>query len=323
MASNLNEIVTDLSPLIKVYKDGKVERLISSQYAPPSLQDPTTNVSSKDVTISPEISARIYLPNNINPNQKIPIFVYHHGGGFCLGSVFSFIHHRYISLLVSQAKVLAISLEYRLAPEHPLPAAYQDSWAALQWVASHRDDENSNVEKEPWLIEHGNFEKLYLGGDSAGANIVHNVVMRAGVETLYGDVKIFGAFLCQPYFWSLNSRSKGSDEGKEESNIAYRMWMLAYPSAPGGIDNSMINPMADDAPCLSGLACSRLFVTVAEKDPTREREILYVEAVRKSGWKGELELFEAEGKGHGFHLLDPEDEEAKIQMGLLASFLMY
>lgn len=225
-----------------------------------------------------------------------------------------------MNLLVSQAKIVAVSVKYRLAPEHPLPAAYEDCWTALQWVASHSD--NSNMEREPWLISHGNFNKLYVGGDSAGANIVHNVALRAGAEGLYGDVKILGGFLTQPYFWGSNLASKCGGNPRVETLVT-EIWMLAYPSAPGGIDNPMINPLADGAPSLSRLGCSRLLVYVAEKDILRNGGILYVDAVKESGWKGEIELFEVEGKDHSFHIFNPEDEEAKIQMQVLASFLMY
>ena len=105
---------------------------------PPSLNDPETGVSSKDITVSenPTISARLYLPKLTQPNQKFPILVYFHGGAFVVESAFSSDHHKYLNSLVSQGQVVAVSVEYRLAPEHSLPIAYEDSWAAFHWVAS-------------------------------------------------------------------------------------------------------------------------------------------------------------------------------------------
>ena len=67
-----------------------------------------------------------------------------------------------------------------LAPEHPISTAYEDSWAALRWVASHR--ENGGL--EAWLNDHADFKRVFLGGESASANIVHNLAMVAGNMSL-------------------------------------------------------------------------------------------------------------------------------------------
>ena len=68
---------------------------------------------------------------------------------------------------MSEANVVAISVNYRKAPEHPIPAAYEDSWAAFQWVESHCN----NGGPEAWLNEHVDFERVFLAGESSGANV--------------------------------------------------------------------------------------------------------------------------------------------------------
>ncbi|XP_059649935.1 2-hydroxyisoflavanone dehydratase-like [Cornus florida] len=317
-------VATELLPVIRVFKDGAVERLFGSPYVPPSPQDPATGVSSKDITISPNVSARLFLPNLTQPttNQKLPILVYFHGGAFCLESAFSLLDHNYLNAIVSEAKAVAVSVEYRLAPEHPLPAAYEDCWEALQWVASHAQRETGPDNYEPWLTNHGDFSKVFIGGDSAGGNIVHNVAMRAGVEGLHGDIRILGGFLSHPYFWGSEPvGSEPSGSGHEES-LAYRVWPFVYPSAPGGIDSPMINPMKEGAPSLSGLGCSRLLVCVAEKDELRERGVCYYDAVKESGWRGNIELFEVKGEDHTFHVFNLATENAINMIERLASFLV-
>nr|WRU92889.1 HID6 [Melodinus tenuicaudatus] len=317
MASKSNEIVTDFPPVLRIYKDGTVERLFGTPFVPPSPEDPSTGVSSKDITISSNLPARLFLPKIPDTsNQKLPILIYFHGGGFCGESAFSSLNDSYANILVSQAKALTISVEYRLAPENPLPAAYEDCWAALQWVASHV--KNSYSKKETWLIDHGNFLKVYLGGESSGANIAYNLAMKAGVESLPGDVKIFGVFLSHPYFWGSKYESNYTLQNNEHS-LSYKLWMFAYPSAPGGIDNQMINPLVDGA--ISRIGCSRLFVSVAGKDRLRETGLLYVEALRKSGWNGELNIVDTEGEDHVFHVLNPDSESAKNLIKRLASFI--
>ncbi|KAI8561357.1 hypothetical protein RHMOL_Rhmol04G0332600 [Rhododendron molle] len=280
MVSNAKTIASELVPVLRVYQDGTVERLFGSPFVPPSLADPSTGVSSKDTTISPLVSARLYLPKLSPPTnqQKLPVLVYFHGGGFCIESAFSSVYHDSMNSLVSQAKVIAVSVEYRLAPEHPLPAAYEDSWTALQWAASHSVEDT--VDKDPWLIENGDFDRVYIGG----------------------------------------RRQRRSVFGHEE-NLLYRMWTFVYPSVPGGIDHPMINPFARDAPSLSGIGCSRLLVCVAGMDDLRERGVRYAKAVRESGWGGDLELFEVEGEGHCFHILNPGSDSAKKMVNRLASFL--
>lgn len=149
---------------------------------------------------------------------------------------------------------------------------------------------------------------------------MHNMAMRAGVERLYGDVKIMGGFLTNPYF--LGSKSVGSDPRENhDQGLIYRIWRLVYPSAPGGIDNVMINPFAGDAPSLSGLGCCRLLVVVTEKDVGRDRSVKYYESVKESGWEGEVELIYVEGEGHSFHVVNPQGEKARSLISRLAAFI--
>ncbi|CAL5195174.1 unnamed protein product [Lathyrus oleraceus] len=322
------EIEKELLPLIRVYKDGTIERLMSSPMVPPSLRDPQTGVSSKDIVISnhnnPALSARIFLPKSHHKNQKLPILLYFHGGAFCVESPFSFLCHRYLNLLVSESNIIAVSVDFRLLPLHPLPAAYEDGWTSLQWVASHTtnyETNNSNLEREPWLLDYGDFNKVYIGGDVNGANVAHNLAMRAGSETLPNNLKILGALLCCPFFWG--SKPIGSEPVEEhENSLAMKVWNFVYPNAKGGIDNPMVNPCAPGAPSLATLGCSKILVTITDKDEFRDRDMLYYEAVKKSGWQGQLELFEAGDEEHGFQMFKPETDRAKQLLKRLASFLV-
>lgn len=176
MASDDNDVVTDLYPIFRLYRNGRVERFneyFNVFYVPPSLEDPATGVSSKDVIISSHVSARLYLPKNINvtSNEKIPILVFYHGGGLVLGSAFFNKMHRFLNHLVSESNVICVSVEYRLAPENDLSILYEDCWTALQWVASHSEHENpNNSNKDSWLTSYGDFNRVFIAGDSAGGN---------------------------------------------------------------------------------------------------------------------------------------------------------
>lgn len=281
MASSTGEITHDFPPFFKVYKDGRIERYMTHDPVPARL-DPSTGIQSKDVVISPEagVSARIFIPKINGPDQKLPLIVHYHGGGFCVGSPFDTISERFLTSLVSQANVIVVSVDYRLAPEHPLPIAYEDSWAALQWIASHSNGQGP----EPSLNEYVDFGRVFLLGESAGANIANYVAVQAGAIGLPG-LKIVGALIVHPFF--------GSKERDE-------MYTFLCPTSSGCEDDPKLNPAVD--PNLSTMACAKVLVCVAEKDGLKDRGVAYYETLRKSGWGGSVELFETKGEDHCFHM---------------------
>ncbi|RDY01192.1 2-hydroxyisoflavanone dehydratase, partial [Mucuna pruriens] len=319
---NMKHIVLQVPPYIYVYNDGSIERPINIRRSPPSLEDPTTGVSSKDIVFSknPLLFARLFLPKLNQPNKKLSILVYFHGGAFCFESAFAAHHTKCCNILASQANVIIVSIEHRKAPEHFLPAAYNDCWAGLAWVASHATP--NPINSDTWLVNYGDFSKIFIGGDSSGANIVHNVAMRAGVEALPGGVNVYGAYLNHPYF--CGSKPIGSEPviGFEESPPCL-IWKFVYPDAPAGLDNPMINPLAPGAPSLAHIGCSKMLVTVAGKDHLhfRDRAVLYYDAVKVSGWKGEVELFEEEHEDHVYFMFDMETQQAKRLFKIVANFL--
>ncbi|KAJ1384339.1 Alpha/Beta hydrolase fold [Sesbania bispinosa] len=325
--TNINkkkELVSHIPPYIYVYSDGTIERPDSYPLTPPSPEDPATGVSSKDTVFSndPYLFARLFLPKQTQSNQKISILVYFHGGAFCYESAFALHHSKYCNLLASEANVVIVSIEHRKAPEHFLPTAYNDCWAGLCWVASHAIPNFPTQNRDPWLINHGDFNKIFIGGDSSGANIVHNVAMRAGVEDLPGGVKLYGAYLNHPYFWGAKPIGAEPVVGFEEA-VQSKIWNFAYPSAPGGLDNPMLNPLAPGAPSLATLGGSKMLVTVAGKDHLHfgYRAIRYYEGVKGSGWKGQVELFEEPDEDHVYYMYDLQTDKAKKLIKVVVDFL--
>ncbi|CAM0879804.1 unnamed protein product [Alopecurus aequalis] len=309
-----DEIVYESMPCIRVYKN-RVERYFGSEFVAAST-DSATGVASRDRTISPQVSARLYLPRlDADANAKIPVLVYYHGGGFCLGSAFNPTFHAYFNNLAALANVLVVSVEYRLAPEHPVPAAFADSWEALAWVVSHL----TGAGDEPWIADHADFSRLYLGGESAGSTIAHHMAMRAGAEGLPHGASIHGLLMVHPYF--LGSDKVGSDDFDPAARESLgSLWRVMCPATTGE-DDPLINPFVDGAPGLEGLACARVLVCIGETDVLRDRGHTYYDRLRASGWSGEAEIRQAPGKGHTFHLLDPCCEEAVAQDKAIAEFL--
>ncbi len=83
--------------------------------------------------------ARMYNPTP-NASAPQPALIYIHGGGWCLSSVES--HDSICRGLASQADIVVLSLDYRLAPEHVFPAGLEDCYAATQWISKHAPELN-------------------------------------------------------------------------------------------------------------------------------------------------------------------------------------
>ncbi|KAM7482520.1 hypothetical protein LguiB_007103 [Lonicera macranthoides] len=313
MASIIPELAYELPPFFKLYKDGKIERLMGTDIIPPGT-DPETGVQSKDVVISPEtgVSARLYKPKQTNQNQKVPLIIYFHGGGFYVQTPFSSTYQPFLNSLVAESNIIIVSVDYRKAPEHPLPIGYDDCWASIKWVASH----SNGGGPEEWINEYANLECTFIMGDSAGANIAHNMAVRVGLDKPSGAT-IQGLILMHPYFWGKDP--VGSESGDVETrSIIENYWKLACPQNSSA-DDPLMNPKMD--PNLARLGCGRVLVFAAEIDFLRCRAWFYHETLMKSKWGGSAEIMESEGEEHVFHLYRPHCEKAIVLRKRVISFI--
>ena len=137
-----------------------MERLLPVNPVPPSV-DAATGVASRDVTIDAAtgLRARLYLPDpSARPGGgdgdgdggRLPVVLYFHGGGLVAGSAADAPEHAFVNRLAARAGALAVSVEYRLAPEHPVPACYDDAWAALLWATG-----TGAGAADPWVRDRG------------------------------------------------------------------------------------------------------------------------------------------------------------------------
>jgi len=315
MDSGSREVAFDCSSF-RLYMDGRVDRVPHRMETTPAGFDAATGVDSKDVVIDAATgaTARLYLPPPLEggaTTTKLPVLVFFHGGYFIVGSAAEPMYHRYVNSLVARARVVAVSVEYRLAPEHPLPAAYDDSWAALGWAVSRAD---------PWLSDHGDLGRVFLVGVSAGGNIVHNMALAVGASGLPAaePARVEGVIELHPSF-SGEQKAEVEDEVFFQANN--NRWKIIFPGARNGVEDPRINPTADGAPSLTKLAGQRLLVCTASEDPRAPRARDYCDAVRASGWRGEAEWFESQGEGHGFFVLNPRTSTAAALMDRVVGFL--
>jgi acetyl esterase len=118
------------------------------------------------------VPARIYLPpgQELARDGRLPVLVYYHGGGWSIGSVATY--DSLCRALARHSGSVVVSVDYRLAPESPFPAALEDAHMALWWVARNAGDLGADV------------ARLAVGGDSAGGNLATIVALRARKEGL-------------------------------------------------------------------------------------------------------------------------------------------
>ncbi|XP_076897689.1 putative carboxylesterase 2 [Bidens hawaiensis] len=295
--SKSDEYLHEIIGFIRVHKDGKCERFLGNDRLPAGL-DSSTGVQSKDVMISPEtnVFARLYIPKTATQGQKLPVLIYIHGGGFVFESTTSVHYHSMLNLFTKELNVIIVSIEYRLGPEHPVPAAYNDSWEGIQWVASH----STGTGPDPWLNEIADFNKVFFAGDSSGANIAHNMGLWFGINPIVG-ITLAGIILLAPYFGGKDPIGSELGVHKKVKVFTDQFWNLANPSR-SGLDDPLFNPEKD--PNLSSMGCSRIFLAVSEKDSFRDRGLHYKDLMEKSGWNGKLDIMDTKEQDHNFFLFD-------------------
>ncbi|HVK81527.1 MAG TPA: alpha/beta hydrolase, partial [Verrucomicrobiae bacterium] len=110
-----------------------------------------------------EIPARLYVPQTTS-NTPLPVLVYYHGGGFIFASVDAV--DRLVRLIANEAQVIVVSVDYRLAPEHPYPAAHNDAEDAFLWVRANASQLG------------GDSARVGAGGDSAGGHLASVTALR-------------------------------------------------------------------------------------------------------------------------------------------------
>ncbi|KAI4351841.1 hypothetical protein L6164_006151 [Bauhinia variegata] len=190
------------------------------------------SVLSKDITIdqSHNTFIRIFLPrkalDHASSNRKLPLVVFFHGGGFIFLSASSTLFHVFCSNMANDTEAVVVSVNYRLAPEHRLPAAYDDAMKALHWIQTHPG-------KEEWLSKYADYSNCYLMGSSAGGNIAYHTGLRAAVELHHrGPLKIKGLILVQPFFGGVK-RTASELRLMNDSHLPLcatdLMWELSLP----------------------------------------------------------------------------------------------
>lgn len=285
-------VVDEVEGLIRVYKDGHVER---SQLVPcvgPSLPL-ELGVACSDVNIDKltNVWARVYVPMMTTTKSsvsKLPLIVYFHGGGFCVASASWSCYHEFLAKLSARSRCLVMSVNYRLAPENPLPAAYEDGVNAIIWLKKVRND---NL----WA-KLCDFGRIFLAGDSAGANISHQVAARLEATDLK-PLKIEGMILIQPFYGGEARTESERRVGNNKRSVltlaaSDAWWRLSLPRGANR-EHPYCKPVK-----IKSSTVMRTLVCVAEMDLLMDRNMEMCD-----GNEEVIKRVVYKGVGHAFHIL--------------------
>ncbi|MCX5380517.1 alpha/beta hydrolase [Streptomyces sp. NBC_00091] len=231
-------------------------------------------VEDRTVPADPDVPVRVYRPQGAQSAQGAIVWL--HGGGGVFGDLDT--EHPWATRIAEGSGAVVVSVGYRLAPEHPFPAALDDAYAALTWTAGHA----AELGIDP--------ERIAVGGHSAGANLAAGVALRARDEQ--GPAIRF-QLLNQPGLddrqetWSARNFTDTPWFDRAKLAAAWRHYLGSRPATPYAAP-----ARATD---LSGLPAA--YIATAEFCPNRDEGIEYALSLMRAGVG--VELHQWPGVFHG------------------------
>lgn len=206
-----------------------------------------------------------------------PVIFFIHGGAFTGGSQ-KLVHH-FCKLLAEMHEVVVVSTEYRLAPEDPFPAGFEDCWTALAWTHEHAGEFG------------GDSNRLIISGDSAGGNMSCGCTQRdrdEGTGYIAAQVLLYPAVLVgsaetDDYHWDIDLYDFEQDRQEAEAlarglQMADQFMPFVYANRPAPITEPFISPLFGNT---DGLP--KAVIMTSEYDYLRPQAEAYVRKLVRSG----------------------------------------
>ncbi len=229
------------------------------------LPGPQIHVDVDDLSLpgpAGEIPARHYRPAN---GATAPLLVFYHGGGWAIGDLDSY--DALCRLTCRDAGIHVVSIDYRLAPEHPAPAAIEDAYAAFRWAYDHAEELGAAP------------GRVAVGGDSAGGNLAAVVCQRArdeGAPTPVLQWLIYPRTDFTAQTRSMGLFARGFLLTKRDID-----WFESQYLRGSGVDRADLRVSPLLAESLAGLAPA--LIAVAGFDPLRDEGESYAAALQAAG----------------------------------------
>ncbi|KAJ1262882.1 hypothetical protein BS78_09G143000 [Paspalum vaginatum] len=334
------KVVDEVSGWLRVLDDGTVDRTWTGPpEALPLMQPVAPYAVPRDGhtlhDIPGEPSLRVYLPEtNGGEGGRLPVIVHLHGGGFCVSHPSWLMYHHFYSRLACAVPAVVVSVELPLAPERRLPAHIDTGVAALRRLRSIALSSEDGALDDPaakLLREAGDVSRVFLVGDSSGANLVHFVSARVGQDGAgtWAPLRVAGGIPIHPGFVR-ETRSRSELEVRSDS-VFFTLDMLdkfnamALPVGAGK-EHPFTCPMGPQAPPLESVPLPPMLVAVGENDLVRDRNLEYCDALRAAG--KEVAVLINRGMSHAFYLnkfavdMDPcTAERTQELIDAIASFV--
>jgi acetyl esterase len=242
------------------------------------------------------VPVRVYHPSGAT---NLPIFVVFHGGGWVIGNVDQY--DGIARWLANASGALVVSVDYRLAPEHPYPAPLDDSWTAVRWAADHATEIG------------GDPARIAVGGDSAGGNLAAVCALLArdaGGPELALQVLIYPVVDCNFGTGSYAANGEGYVLGTDEMQWFFDNYTTGHVDPTDWhVSPLRVADAGGVAPAL---------VLTAEYDPLRDEGQAYADRLRAAGVDVEYRCYE--GMIHSFFGL-PAFDTARDAMDFVATGL--
>ncbi len=255
----------DLPPLWQTPVDQT--RASFEKSVPALFGEPPVVASVTDQTVD-GVPIRVYMATE---HAAPGALIYMHGGGWVVGSIRS--HDSLCRALAARSHQAVVSVGYRLAPEHPFPAAIEDAWTVTRWAS-------------------GRWENLAVGGDSAGGQLAASVALRARDADLALRLQALIYPVTNHNFETGSYAEFGDLETLTEAEM--RWFWSTYMAAGAGLPETDHSPLR--AIDFTGLAPA--LVITAECDLLRDDGEAYAERLRSAGVETTLHRYA--GMIHGF-----------------------
>jgi acetyl esterase/lipase len=277
-ADRMVDMNPELEPFIPLLPDVDMSDAVAARgiYVELAASKPaadTTGMEIEDrmVPADPDVPVRIY-----RPREAHGAVIWMHGGGWMMGTLDT--EHAWASRVADGSGAVVISVGYRLAPEHPFPAAHDDVYAVLTWTAEHA----AELGIDP--------DYIALAGHSAGANLAAGVALRARDEqgpTIRFQLLNEPALDDRQQTWSARNFTDTPWVTHDKIAVNWRSYLGAAPATPYAAP-----ARATD---LSGLPPA--YVSSAEFCPNRDENIDYAVRLLQAGVS--VELHQWAGTFHG------------------------